>query len=59
VFNKNKTVVPYTLEQCDSCSEQSRRKFSEGDYVFKEMSKCSSCEGQVRITKIFGETISP
>ena len=56
--NKNKTVVPYTLEQCDSCSEQSRRKFSEGDYVFKEISKCSSCDGKIRITKIFGETFS-
>ncbi len=56
--NKNEIIVSYTLEQCDSCREQSKRKFSQNDYVFKEISKCSSCEGQVRITKIFGENLT-
>ena len=57
--NKKETLEPYTLEQCGSCKEQSKRKFSKGDYVFKEVSKCSSCEGQIKIIKIFGETFSP
>ncbi len=56
--NKNEIIVSYTLEQCDSCREQSKRKFSQGDYVFKDISKCSSCEGQVSITKIFGENLT-
>ena len=52
--NKNEIVTAYTLRQCNSCKEQSKQKFSDGDYVFKEISKCSSCDGQVIITRIFG-----
>jgi hypothetical protein len=55
---KNEIVNAYTLQQCNSCKEQSKRKFSAGDYVFKEISKCSSCDGQVIITKIFGESLT-
>ena len=56
---KIKTVISYTVEQCDSCTELSKRKFLSGDYIFKIVSKCPSCSGQIRITKIFGETITP
>ena len=56
--NKNEIVNAYTLQQCNSCKEQSKRKFSDVDYVFKEISKCSSCDGQVMITKIFGESLT-
>jgi hypothetical protein len=55
---KNEIVNAYTLQQCDSCKEQSKRKFSDGDYVFKEISKCISCNGQIIITKIFGESLT-
>jgi hypothetical protein len=55
---KNEIVNAYTLQQCDSCKEQSKRKFSDGDYVFKEISKCTSCNGQIIITKIFGESLT-
>ena len=55
---KNEIVNAYTLQQCDSCKEQSKRKFSDGDYVFKEISKCTSCNGQIIITKIFGEFLT-
>jgi hypothetical protein len=48
---------PYTIEQCESCMKNTKRKFIEGDYVFKETSPCLSCKGQLRITKIFGEII--
>ena len=54
--NKIEIVTAYTLLQCNSCKELSKQKFSDGDYVFKEISKCSSCDGQVLITKIFGES---
>ena len=56
--NKNKIVNAYTLQQCNSCKEQSKRKFSDEDYVFKEISKCSSCDGQIIITRIFGESLT-
>ena len=59
MYNKNEFMEPYTLEQCDSCRKELKRKFSKGDFVFKNMSKCSSCQGQVRITKIFGEILIP
>ena len=55
---KNEIVTEYTLQECDSCKEQSKKKFAEGDYVFKEISKCSSCDGQVMVTKIFGESLT-
>ena len=56
--NKNEIVNAYTLQQCNSCKEQSKRKFSDEDYVFKEISKCSSCDGQIIITRIFGESLT-
>ena len=56
--DKNKIVTAYTIQQCNSCKEQSKRKFSDGDYVFKEISKCSSCDGQIIVAKIFGESLT-
>ena len=56
--DKNEIVTAYTIQQCHSCKEQSKRKFSDGDYVFKEILKCSSCDGQIIITKIFGESLT-
>ena len=53
---KEEVIIPYTLEQCNSCNAISKRKFKEGDYVFKETDTCSSCKGhRVSIVKIFGE----
>ena len=56
--NKNEIVTAYTLLQCNSCKEHSKQKFADGDYVFKEISKCSSCDGQIIITRIFGEYLT-
>ena len=28
-----------------------------GDYLFKEISTCKSCNGNILVTRIFGETI--
>jgi hypothetical protein len=53
---KDETIVPYTVEQCNSCNSISKRKFKQGDFVFKNTDKCSSCNGQMLIAKIFGET---
>ena len=54
---KEEKRSPYTVEQCEACKKETKRKFIEGDYIFKETSPCVSCKGQLRITKIFGEII--
>ncbi|MDE1764496.1 MAG: hypothetical protein KGH88_09710 [Thaumarchaeota archaeon] len=60
IFSRKKQEIidPYAIEQCDSCNIAKKRKFVEGDYVFKIIGKCSSCDnGQISISKIFGEVI--
>ena len=55
---KEEIITPYTVEQCNSCNAISKRKFKEGDYVFKKTDACSACKGQILIAKIFGEVIT-
>ena len=56
IFSKKKeTVIPYCIEECGSCKAISKRKFKEGDYIFKNTDQCSSCKGQLSVVKIFGE----
>ena len=57
IFSKEKQIIAYTVEKCKSCNLEKKRKFSEGDYLFSETSKCDSCEGIMQIEKIYGETI--
>ena len=59
MFNKNEIMESCTLERCGSCEKELKRKFSKGDFVFKIVSKCPSCQGQVTITKIFADTLIP
>ena len=57
IFSKEKTIVAYTVEKCKLCSMERKRKFKEGDFLYFETEKCNSCDGMMRIEKIFGETI--
>lgn len=58
IFSKKKeTILPYSIEECSSCKAISKRKFREGDYIFKNLDHCSSCKGQISIVKIFGEVV--
>jgi hypothetical protein len=57
IFDKKKITVTYTVEQCASCHKEIKRKFKEGDYLFSDTVKCTSCDGVLIIAKIFGETI--
>ena len=57
MFEKKKITTTYTVEQCASCHNEIKRKFKEGDCLFSETVKCSSCDGVLSIVKIFGETI--
>jgi hypothetical protein len=60
IFSRKKKEIidPYTVEKCNSCNATTTRKFLVGDYVFKIMNKCTTCNNdQMRITKIFGEVV--
>jgi len=57
MFSKEKTIVAYTIEKCNLCGLETKRKFKEGDFLFTETSKCNSCTGLLAIEKIFGESI--
>ena len=54
---KDEKREPYTVEECQSCKKESKHKFKEGDYLFKDFSKCPSCDGKMVIVKIFGEIV--
>lgn len=54
---KEEKRTAFTVEKCESCGKDLKRKFVEGDFVFKETSQCASCKGKLRITKIFGEIV--
>ena len=57
MFSKEKTILGYTVEKCNKCNLERKRKFKEGDFLFSETSKCDSCNGITVIEKIFGEPI--
>ena len=58
MFSKKEEIrTAFTVEQCESCHKESKRKFEDNDFVFKETSQCKSCNGKLRISKIFGEII--
>ena len=57
IFSKEKIIIAYTVEKCKKCAMLRKRKFAEGDVLFTESSKCTSCDGITSIEKIFGETI--
>ena len=57
MFSKEKITVAYTVEKCEKCGMQKKRKFSKGDVLFAKISKCNSCDGMTVIDKIFGETL--
>ncbi len=57
MFSKNKITTVYSVEKCKKCGMLRKRKFTEGDVLFSESSKCTSCDGITSIEKIFGESI--
>jgi len=57
MFSKKKITIAYAVEKCKKCGMLRKRKFAEGDVLFIESSKCTSCDGITSIEKIFSETI--
>ena len=59
IFSKKEEQrTPYTVEKCNACNKENKRKFDVGDYIFKESSSCESCSGQMIIEKIYGEIVT-
>lgn len=57
IFSKEKITLEFTIEKCDKCNKEIKRKFMDNDSLFKELSKCPSCDGTMIIEKIFSETV--
>ena len=55
---KDEQRIPYTIEKCNSCNKEIKRKSNQDDYIFKETKNCESCKGQMRIEKIYGEIVT-
>ncbi|HJU14713.1 MAG TPA: hypothetical protein VJ792_09700 [Candidatus Nitrosotalea sp.] len=55
---KDEVIAPYSIEQCTSCNLTRKRKFADGDYVFRMLGDCTSCnKGKIIISRIYGETV--
>ncbi|MCW4009478.1 MAG: hypothetical protein NWF05_02510 [Candidatus Bathyarchaeota archaeon] len=63
VFQSRKHVATLKIEtpkilttiECIKCGIKSTREFQRGDYVYKELDKCSKCEDTQVITAIYRE----
>ena len=57
IFSKEKEIGEYAIEKCNKCGTMKKRLFKNGDCLFYETSKCTSCDGMMVIEKIFAEPI--
>jgi hypothetical protein len=58
LFGKKKEVTPeiYSEDTCQSCGEKTRRRFEEGDYVYKTGAQCKNClSSDTLVTAVYGE----
>jgi hypothetical protein len=54
---KKKQISPtvYTEEICQRCGEKNKRKFEDGDYIYKFGSNCKECSNITMISAVYGE----
>lgn len=52
---KKKILDMMTTTECGKCGFKSLRKFAKGDYVFKSLENCESCNEPMLITSIYAE----
>ncbi len=63
LFQSRKRVASLKVEappiittiECKKCNIKSTREFQRGDYVYKELDKCTKCEDKQLITAIYRE----
>ena len=56
ILSRKKITLEYTVIQCMSCAMTQKRRFSTGDILFAELSRCDSCGAKTRVEKIFGQS---
>ena len=57
-FKKKKEIKPeiFTEVTCQGCSEKSRRRFEDGDFVYRSAAVCGKCaSANTIISAIYGE----
>jgi ribosomal protein L37AE/L43A len=58
LFSKKKEIKPeiYSEDTCQSCGQKARRRFEEGDYVYRSGVQCKKCSSSnTLVTAIYGE----
>lgn len=45
----------FTIEECPTCGQKTKRPFQLGDYVTKEGAKCTKCGNPTKVTLIYAE----
>jgi hypothetical protein len=52
---KIETLPVTTIIECIKCGIKTTREFQRGDYIYKELDKCTKCEDKQVITAIYRE----
>lgn len=58
LFGKKKEVKPeiYSEDTCQVCDKKTRRRFEEGDYIYKPGKPCEKCSSlHTLVTAVYGE----
>lgn len=63
LFQTRRRIQRFTLETqptvttvvCQKCGFKNVRNFERGDYILKELAKCTKCEGTMMISAIYRE----
>jgi hypothetical protein len=63
LFQTRRHAQRFTLESqpvvttlvCDNCGFKNVRNFERGDYILKDMGKCTKCEGTTMVSAIYRE----
>jgi hypothetical protein len=56
---KPRDLRVYTIEECPSCKQKTKRDFKAGDYIVGEGGICDKCKGKRIIVLIYGERALP
>lgn len=54
---RHRKLTAYTIEECTSCGQKTKRPFKSGDYVYNEGGNCAKCGMKMRVIMIFGEEV--
>ena len=58
IHKERKIITEHTVRACTSCEETTTKKYVAGDMLFEISEKCASCKQNMRIEKIYCQTIT-